>query len=191
MTDGCGGQRTKPPEAEIGAETARMGQIPITRDRGRETASQGLADGFRWRMEATALGWKAYLEMARQSSREVEVLTFRIGNGGRDWSAGGVMAGGNAITKPTESAAIAEMTVVPRLVERRSWHEQVLGNALAAIGTVRERLGHVEGDILEMFYVDGFLTGEIAGELNLTVDGVFYRKRKALAWMDENLPLPE
>ena len=64
-----------------------------------------------------------------------------------------------------------------------------MGEALAAIGKVRYRLGATEGDILEMFYIDGFLTWEIAGELGMTVDGVFYRKRKALAWMDENLPM--
>ena len=40
-----------------------------------------------------------------------------------------------------------------------------------------------------MGWQDGCLTWEIAGELGLTVDGVFYRKRKTLKWMDENLPM--
>ena len=83
------------------------------------------------------------------------------------------------------------MTVVPRLVEQRSRHERVLGEALVALSTVREWLGPTEADVLEMFYIDGFLTWQIAGELGLTVDGVFYRKRKALAWMDEHVPLPD
>lgn len=130
------------------------------------------------------------MESARQSAREIEVLTFRINNGGRDWSAGGVKTHSTTITSPTESAAIMELTVVPQLVEQRERHEQVVGDALAAIQSVRDRLGRAEGEILEMFYIDGFLTWEIAGELGLTVDGVFYRKRKALAWMDENLPMP-
>ena len=95
------------------------------------------------------------------------------------------------VKSPTESAAIMELTVVPQLVEQRERHERVVGDALAGIHAVRDGLGRAEGDILEMFYIDGFLSGEIAGELGLTVDGVFYRKRKALVWMDENLPLPK
>lgn len=134
-------------------------------------------------------GWKEFLESARQSSKEIEVLTFRINNGGRDWSESGAKTHSTTITSPTESAAMMELTVVPQLVERRERHEQVVGDALAAIQKVRELLGRAEADILEMFYIDGFLTWEIAGELGLTVDGVFYRKRKTLAWMDENLPL--
>lgn len=137
------------------------------------------------------MDWKAFLESARNSSREMEVLTFRIDNGGRDWTSGGVKTHTTTITSPTESAAIMELTVVPQLVERRERHERTVGDALEAIGKVRDGIGSVEGDILEMFYIDGFLTGEIAGELGLTVDGVFYRKRKALKWMDDNLPMPE
>ena len=34
-------------------------------------------------------------------------------------------------------------------------------------------------------------TDELRRLLDTTVGGVFYRKRKALSWMDENLPLPE
>lgn len=124
------------------------------------------------------------------SARKIEVLTYRINNGGRDWSAGGVKTHTTTITSPTETAAIMEMTVVPRLIEQREQHESVVGEALRAIQAVRERLGQPEADILEMFYIDGFLTWEIAGELGMTVDGVFYRKRKALAWMDENLWMP-
>lgn len=137
------------------------------------------------------MDWKAFLESARNSSREIEVLTFRIDNGGRDWTNGGVKTHTTTITSPTENAAIMELTVVPQLVERRERHERTVGDALEAIGKVRDGIGSVEGDILEMFYIDGFLTGEIAGELGLTVDGVFYRKRKALKWMDDNLPMPE
>ena len=137
------------------------------------------------------MSWRTFLESARQSAKEVEVLTSRIGNGGRDWSAGGVKTRASTATSPTESAAILEMTVVPRLVEQRSRHERVLGEALVALSTVREWLGPTEADVLEMFYIDGFLTWQIAGELGLTVDGVFYRKRKALAWMDEHVPLPD
>lgn len=136
------------------------------------------------------MGWQEFMEAARRSAREIEVLTFRIANGGRDWSAGGVKSHTANVSSPTESAAIMELTVVPRLVEQREHHERTVGSALVAIERVRERLGTTEGDILEMFYIDGFLSGEIAGELDLTVDGVFYRKRKALAWMDDNLPLP-
>ncbi len=137
------------------------------------------------------MGWQVYLEAARESAREIEVLTFRIANGGRDWTAGGVKTRSANTKSPTETAAIMEMTVVPRLVEQREHHERIVGDALAAIRTVRDWVGPTEGDILEMFYIDGFLSGMIAGELGLTVDGVFYRKRKALAWMDENVPLPE
>lgn len=126
----------------------------------------------------------------RVSAREIEVLTFRIENGGRDWSAGGAKAHTTTMTSPTETAAIMEMTVVPRLIEQREHHESVVGEALRAIQAVRERLGKAEADILEMFYIDGFMSWEIANELNTTVDGVFYRKRKALAWMDENLWMP-
>lgn len=136
------------------------------------------------------MGWQAQLAAARVSAREIEVLTYRINNGGRDWSAGGAKAHTTTITSPTETAAIMEMTVVPRLVEQREHHERVVGEALSAIQEVRERLGQPEGDILEMFYIDGFMSWEIAGELGMTVDGVFYRKRKALAWMDENLGMP-
>lgn len=135
------------------------------------------------------MGWQAFLEQARQSSREIEVLTFRINNGGRDWSASGVKTHTTTITSPTENAAIKELTVVPQLVEQRDGHIELVGKALAAIQSVRDRLGVIEGDILEMFYIDGCLTWEIAGELGLTVDGVFYRKRKTLKWMDENLPM--
>lgn len=137
----------------------------------------------------TQVSWRTFLESARQSAKEVEVLTSRINNGGRDWSAGGAKTRSATVTSPTESAAILEMTVVPRLVEQRSRHERVVGDALVAIQDVRERLGAVEADIIEMFYIDGYLTWEIASELGLTVDGVFYRKRKTIKWMDENLPL--
>lgn len=130
------------------------------------------------------------MESARHSARELEILTFRIANGGRDWSAGGVKTRTTSVTSPTESAAIAELTVVPQLIEQRGRHERIVGDALAAIRAVRDGLGVAEGDILEMFYIDGFLTWEIAGELGLTVDGVFYRKRRTLAWMDEHLPMP-
>lgn len=136
------------------------------------------------------MSWQTYLEDARRSAREIEVLTFRINNGGRDWSSGGASTHSTTITSPTENAAVMELTVVPQLIEKRERHEQVVGDALAAIEVVRERLGVCEGDILEMFYIDGFLSWEIAGELGITVDGVFYRKRKALIWMDANLPMP-
>ena len=137
----------------------------------------------------TRVSWKAFLESARQSAKEVEVLTYRIGNGGRDWSAGGVRTRSSAARSPTESAAIMEMVVVPRLVAQREEHEEVVGKALAALSAVREWLGPLEADILEMFYIDGFLTWEIAGELGMTVDSVFYRKRRAIKWMDDNLPM--
>ena len=137
------------------------------------------------------MGWQEFLEAARHSAREIEILTYRIGNGGRDWSAGGARVRSTSAASPTETAAIAELTIVPQLVERRDAHINRVGTALAAIEQVRERLGATEGEILEMFYIDGCLTWEIAGELDLTVDGVFYRKRKALAWMDENLPMGE
>lgn len=130
------------------------------------------------------------MESARVSSKEIEVLTFRINNGGRDWTRGGAKTHTANVSSPTETAAIMELTVVPQLVEQREHHESVVGEALRAIQAVRERLGQPEADILEMFYIDGFLTWEIAGELGLTVDGVFYRKRKALQWMDDNLPMP-
>lgn len=135
------------------------------------------------------MGWQEVMESARRSAREIETLTYRIANGGRDWSTSGVKTHTTTIKSPTESAAIMELTVVPQLVEQRERHERIVGDALAAIQEVRDRLGATEADILEMFYIDGFLTWEIAGELGLTVDGVFYRKRKTLAWMDENLPM--
>lgn len=130
------------------------------------------------------------METARRSAREIEVLTYRINNGGRDWTASGAKIRPAGLSSPTESAAMMRLTVVPQLEEQRESHERVVGRALAAIGSVRERLGATEADILEMFYIDGFLSGEIAGELGLTVDGVFYRKRKVLKWMDENIPMP-
>jgi len=135
------------------------------------------------------MGWQEFLSTARSSAKQIEVLTFRIGNGGRDWTESGVKTHTTTLTNPTEAAAIMELTVVPRLVEQREHCERTVGEALAAIQTVRDRLGATEADILEMFYIDGLLSWEIAGELRLTVDGVFYRKRKALAWMDENLPM--
>lgn len=134
------------------------------------------------------MGWQEFMEGARTSARQIEVLTYRINNGGRDWTSSGVKTHTANIAHPTESAAIMELTVVPQLVEQREHHERVVGEALSAIDKVRSRLGATEADILEMFYIDGFLTWEIAGELGLTVDGVFYRKRRTLAWMDENLP---
>lgn len=138
------------------------------------------------------LVWKEYLEQARKSAREIEVLTFRIANGGADWTAGGARTCSSSIQSPTEQRAIAELTVVPQLLEQRERHERIVGNALRAIAAVRERLGRVEGDVLEMFYIDGFLSGEIAGELGFpSEDAFWYRKRKALAWMDEHLPMAE
>lgn len=136
------------------------------------------------------MGWQALMDAARQSAKEIEVLTYRINNGGRDWSAGGAKTRSTTMSSPTETAAIMELTVVPQLIEQRGRHEQIVGDALAAIQRVREEHGATEADILEMFYIDGFLTWEIAGELGLTVDGVFYRKRRVLAWMDENMPMP-
>jgi hypothetical protein len=127
------------------------------------------------------MGWQEFMEGARTSARQVEVLTYRINNGGRDWTSGGVRTHTANIAHPTASAAIMELTVVPQLVEQREHHERVVGEALTAIGKVRSKLGVTEADILEMFYIDGFLTWEIAGELGLTVDGVFYRKRRTLA----------
>lgn len=136
------------------------------------------------------LDWQTFLASARHSAREIEILTYRIGNGGRDWSKDGVKTHISSLASPTENSAILELTVVPHLIEQREHHERVVGDALAAIKKVSERHGAIEGSILEMFYIDGLLSWEIANELNTTVDGVFYRKRKALAWMDENLPLP-
>lgn len=136
------------------------------------------------------MGWQEHMAAVRVSAREIEVLTYRIENGGSDWTAGGAKAHTTPMTSPTETAAIMEMTVVPRLIEQREHHESVVGEALRAIQAVRERLGQPEADILEMFYIDGLLSWEIANELNTTVDGVFYRKRKALAWMDENIAVP-
>lgn len=136
------------------------------------------------------MGWQQFMESARVSVREIEVLTYRINNGGRDWTRGGAKTHTANVSSPTESAAIMELTVVPQLIEQRERDEQLVGDALAAIQKVRDKLGRAEGEILEMFYIDGFLTWEIAGELGLTVDGVFYRKRKTLQWMDENLPMP-
>lgn len=135
--------------------------------------------------------WQEYLELARTSARQVETLTYKIESGGADVRASGAKVRGSGISNPTESEALMHMSVVPRLVEQRDRHVERIGVALAAIQRVREGLGETEGEILEMFYIDGFLTGEIAGELGITVDGVFYRKRKTLKWMDENLPLPE
>lgn len=137
------------------------------------------------------MGWQSFLESARRSAREIEVLTYRIANGGRDWSSSGAKTRNMTIASPTEIAALMELTVVPQLIEQKERHEQSVGDALAAIQATRDGLGQVEGDILEMFYIDGFLSWEIANELQLTIDGVFYRKRKALAWMDENLRVPE
>lgn len=136
------------------------------------------------------MGWQEHMAAVRVSAREIEVLTYRIENGGSDWTAGGAKAHTTTMTSPTETAAIMEMTVVPRLIEQREHHERIVGEALRAIQAVRERLGQPEADILEMFYIDGLLSWEIANELNTTVDGVFYRKRKALTWMDENLWMP-
>lgn len=134
--------------------------------------------------------WQTFLESARRSAAEIEVLTYRIDNGGRDWTRGGASARSTTVTSPTEISALMELTVVPQLVEQREWHMRVVGDALVAIQSVRDALGATEGDILEMFYIDRFLSWEIANELSITVDGVFYRKRKALRWMDENLAMP-
>lgn len=135
--------------------------------------------------------WKEFLELAKASVRRIETLTFQIESGGSDRKASSVSVSGGGTSNPTESEAIRRMSTLPRLEEWRDRHIDRVGRALAAIQAVRDGLGETEGEILEMFYIDGFLTGEIAGELDITVDGVFYRKRKALKWMDENLPLPE
>ena len=137
------------------------------------------------------MSWKEFLELAKISAKKIEVLTFRIESGGTDRRASGAAVRGSGISNPTESEAIRRMSLLPKLEEQRDFHIDRVGRALAAIQRVRDGLGEVEGEILEMFYIDGFLTGEIAGELDITVDGVFYRKRKSLAWMDENLPSPE
>ena len=137
------------------------------------------------------MSWKEFLELAKVSVKRIEELTFQIDSGGADRHASGVSVSGGGISSPTESEAMRRMTLLPRLEEQRDYHIDLVGRALAAIQGVRDGLGETEGEILEMFYIDGFLTGEIAGELDLTVDGVFYRKRKALKWMDENLPMPE
>lgn len=137
------------------------------------------------------MGWKEFMELARESAGRIEALTYQIEEGGADRRSSGVAVSSGGICRPTESEAIRRMTTVPRLVERRDFHIDRVGRALAAIQRVRDGLGETEGEILEMFYIDGFLSGEIAGELDITVDGVFYRKRRALAWMDENIPLPQ
>ena len=134
--------------------------------------------------------WQKFMELARQSAKEIEILTHRIANGGKDWSPSGPKVHTPNVSSPTERAAIMEMTVVAQLEAERDEHIARVGMALAAIQAVREQVGQAEGDVLEMFYIDGFLTWEIANELSLTVDGVFYRKRKALRWMDENLTIP-
>ena len=134
--------------------------------------------------------WQGYLELARESAQQIEVLTFQIEEGGVRRKHDGMRVRSGGISSPTENEAIGRMALVPKLEERRDAHIARVGKALAAIQKVRDGLGVAEGDILEMFYIDGFLTWEIAGELGLTVDGVFYRKRKALAWMDENLAMP-
>lgn len=136
------------------------------------------------------MSWKEFLELAKGSVRLIEALTFQIESGGADCRASGATVRGGGMSNPTESEAIRRMTTLPRLEERRDRHIDRVGRALAAIQRVRDGLGELEGEVLEMFYIDGFLTGEIAGELDITVDGVFYRKRKALQWMDENLPMP-
>lgn len=135
--------------------------------------------------------WKEFLELAKVSAKRIEVLTFQIESGGEDRRASGVTVRGGGTSNPTQSEAMRRMSLLPKLIERRDRHIDFVGRALAAIQSVRDGLGETEGEILEMFYIDGFLTGEIAGELDLTVDGVFYRKRKALKWMDENLSPPE
>lgn len=135
--------------------------------------------------------WKEFLELAKVSAKRIEVLTFQIESGGEDRRASGVAVRGGGTSNPTQSEAMRRMSLLPKLIERRDRHIDRVGRALAAIQSVRDGLGETEGEILEMFYIDGFLSGEIAGELDLTVDGVFYRKRKALKWMDENLPMPE
>lgn len=137
------------------------------------------------------MSWKEFLELAKVSVGRIEALTFQIESGGANRKASGVSVSGGGTSNPTESEAIRRMSTLPRLEESRDWHIDRVGRALAAIQVVRDGLGETEGEILEMFYIDGFLTGEIAGELDITVDGVFYRKRKALKWMDENLPMPE
>lgn len=129
--------------------------------------------------------------MARASAQQIEVLTFKIENGGADRRATGARVRGSGTANPTEAEAMMRMALMPRLEEQRDRHIDRVGRALAAIQAVRDGIGYVEGEILEMFYIDGCLSGEIAGELDLTVDGVFYRKRKAIRWMDENLPMPE
>lgn len=130
------------------------------------------------------------MELARESANQIEVLTLRINNGGADWRQSGVRVHTSDMHSPTESEALRRMLILPKLVERRDYHIDRVGRALAAIERVRKELGAAEGDILEMFYIDGLLSWEIANELNTTVDGVFYRKRKALRWMDENLTIP-
>lgn len=135
--------------------------------------------------------WQEFLELARVSAKQIEVLTFRIENGGADRRASGARVRGSGTPNPTETEAMMRMSLMPKLEEQRDRHIDCVGRALAAIQAVRDGLGEVEGEILEMFYIDGCLSGEIAGELDLTVDGVFYRKRKAIRWMDETLPMPE
>lgn len=137
------------------------------------------------------MGWQKYFELARASARQIEALTFQIENGGADWRASKVPVRGGGISDVTASEAIRRITLMPKLEEQRLYHIDVVGRALSAIQCVRDRLGEAEGDVLEMFYIDGLLSWEIAGELGLTVDGVFYRKRKALTWMDEHLAVPE
>lgn len=137
------------------------------------------------------MGWREFLELARESARKIELLTFQIESGEVGRRSSGLRVSSGATGSPTEGEALRRMAEVPKLEERRDLHIDRVGRALAAIQRVRDGLGETEGDVLEMFYIDGFLTGEIAGELGITVDGVFYRKRKALAWMDEVLPSPE
>lgn len=141
--------------------------------------------------ERCVLGWQEFFELARASARRIEVLTFQIENGVTDRRTSKVPVRGGGVTDPTASEAMMRLVMLPRLEEQRSYHMGIVGRALAAIRRVRDALGNDEGEILEMFYIDGFLTWEIAGELGLTVDGVFYRKRKALRWMDENMPVQE
>lgn len=136
--------------------------------------------------------WQRYMESARASAREIEELTYRISNGGGECSGGDrVSVRSSNIGNPTERDALVGLTVIPQLEEQRRQCERIVGNALKAIETVRKRMGQTEADILDLFYIDGNLSGAIAEELGMTVDGFFYRKRKILKWMDENLTIPK
>jgi hypothetical protein len=113
--------------------------------------------------------------------RELEALTWRIQNGGRDWMPEGVSAK-KGPSDPTANAALGAMAALPELVERRDAIEAEIGH----VGTI---LAMTEGgELLSAYYLsdEPVTWAEVAAEFGLPMRTLHDTRKRALDALDKN-----